>query len=233
MFGSVIAGPAPLASAPVAAREAALQAPAHERFRAAETLILLGDGAGATAVLGRGPEGARSEPRFLRLEIDAAALVYDEARMRAAAARLRIHQDWTVTAELAEIRAARVRVRRLVERVGLGLFALGLAVLGLNGSRALLAVRWSSAMMIGTTIISVGLVASATPRLTPVAAVLGAGFTTLTHAAAATVDRTRPDPRRRLLVVVVLLLSAVGLVMAVLARFSPAQLLAAMSGAGG
>ena len=213
---------------PTGARRAALAAPKKDALWAAETLVLIGDGQGALDVL-RHASVDQGSPRTIRLVADALGLLGDERALRAAAIRLQQHGAWRTRAEAATTTAVRIKRTRLVERIGLGLFALALALLGLGGARALLQLRWPTMWMAVFTLGAVLLIRSVVPRAVPLFALLGVGFATLVHAGASTADRTRPDARGRTLIVALILLGAVGLVLGTTASLSMSGLLAVIA----
>ena len=178
---------------------------------------MLGDGRGALDVLRRGSID-NEDPRTLRLVVEALAILRDERALRSAARRLDEHPGWRTVAAAGLERARVLKERRLLERIGLGLFALGLAVLGMGGARALLKPRWATVWMAGCTVAAMTVLGPSNPRAGPLVGLLGAGFAVLAHAASATVDRTRPDARGRLLAVALMGLAASGLVLSVAAR---------------
>lgn len=217
---------------PGAARRNALADADRAPLRAAETLVLVGDAQTALEVLRRAKEGGRAphvEPRAIRIQIEALTTLRDERALRAAATRLGAHEAWQARADRARDDAERLRWHRLIERLGLSLFAFALAILGINGARALIAVRWPTVWMAVVSVGATTLVESTAPRLGSVVALVGGGLLVLTHAAAATVDRVRPDARGRLLACALVLTGAAGLVVGVGARLSAPGLFALLA----
>ena len=214
-----------LSEDPYAGRREALGAQPSEARMAAEALVLLGDGQGALDVLRRSSVD-RDDPRIVRLEVDALEVLRDEHALRAAALRLKAYSGWEPWADRAFGTAGSLKRWRLVERVGLGLFALALALLGIGGARSLLAVRWPSVWMALVTVAAVAVMRQGVPRAMPIVALIGVGFVAVVHAASAAVDRTRPDARGRLLTVALMLLATGGLSVSVVARVSLTNLMA-------
>ena len=220
-----------LVSAPVEAFDAALAAPKQDALSAAETLVLIGDPRSAKAALDlmrRGPVAADA-PRRARLVARALVTLRDERLLLSTATSLSSAEGWQANGTALVEAGEDLKRRRLAERVGLGLFALGLAVLSLGGARALIAVRSATLQMGGATVIAVLLTQSALPRGVPLVALLGSGFVVLAHAAASAVDRTRPDARGRLLACALVGIGALGLLLAAWARLSTGGFLALVS----
>ena len=217
----------PLVGQPAAAYDAAVAAPKQDALSAAETLVLLGDVRSANAALDVMRSGSvdANAPRRARLVARALVTLRDERLLHATAEHLSAVEGWRESARAVTDAAVDLKRRRLAERVGLGLFALGLALLSMGGARALLAVRGATLQMGLAGVVAVLLTRSAVPRATAVAALLGVGFVALAHAAASAVDRTRPDARGRLLACALMGMAALGLLLATWARLSTAGLL--------
>ena len=207
----------PVIDQPAEARAAALAAPEQDVKRAAETLVLLGDGQRALDMLRRN-RTTRRDPRTTRLVAEASRAIYDVQGVRSAGERLGDEQGWSQAGRVFAQSAGWLKQRRLLQRIGLGLFALSLAVLGLSGARALLAIRGSTVVMTAATLAAVLIARQGAPRGVPVVALIGVGFLALAHAATSTVDRTRPDARGRLMAAALVVLGAFGLVLSVVAR---------------
>ncbi len=207
---------------PMAAYQAAMAAPKEDALAAAETLVLLGDrrsGQAALDVLRR--SGADDDaPRRLRLALRALVALEDERALRRGSARLADRPGWRTTARAAHQAADGLKRRRWLERTGLGMFAFALALLSIGGARALLGLRRASVVAAVAAVAAVVVIRSSVPRAAPLIALAGGGVLALAHAAAAAVDRTRPDPRGRLLVIALMGLGSGGLVAALIARLT-------------
>ncbi|MEM7676443.1 MAG: hypothetical protein AAF449_10615 [Myxococcota bacterium] len=197
----------------------AMPSPIETSLTTAETLLMANDPNGALRVL-REAAHVADRPRHLRLVVDAHWVRQDIPSLLRATQELSSYPEWQEWANERASRATKLKWRRWMERVGLGLFASGLALLGIGGARSLLTLRRASMVMASATALSILLMGQGTPRLVPLIAVVGSGFVALTHAASAAVDRTRPDARGRLLAVALLGLASAGLVAAVVVKVS-------------
>ncbi|MEO1337230.1 MAG: hypothetical protein AAFV29_16430 [Myxococcota bacterium] len=222
-MGLLLTAPPAVALDPSAARAEAVRLSASTPRMAAEMLLLANDAEGSLRVLRESPQS--EDPRVLRLLADAHLGRRDGPSLRQSAQALSRFPQWRHWAQRRTAQAIALKWGRWMERVGLGLFALGLALLGIGGARALLVMRVNSVAMAAATVVAMLLMARGAPRLVPMVALIGSGMTALVHAASAAVDRTRPDARGRLLAVALVGLASGGLVMSIVVQISIPTLL--------
>lgn len=174
--------------------------------RRAETLLLTGHPEQARRALEGAPEG----PRALRLLADT---YVDEARAsegEGALARLEAFEGWRKHARMQGARLERQVWAKLGARIGLALFAICLAVLGLAGARELLRVHRESVLTLGLVGGACALAAGAGTTALLLTVLIGGTLLALGHAATAAGRRIRPGPRGRLFLVVLLLFGVAG-----------------------
>lgn len=216
-------GPAVLLD-PLAATEAAERGPGPAPRRA-EVLLLAGQPEAARALLPARPE----DPRGLRLLADAWVAEVRAQPARAALARLEAFGGWQKHARHQRARLERRVWEKRGARLGLGFFALCLAVLGLAGARELLRLHPESVALAAAGLLAAWLARGAGPVPGLVAALLGLCWLSLGHAALSAARRIRPGPRGRLFIGTLFLFGVTGAVCAILFTVGIGPLIGALA----
>jgi len=204
----------PLLLEPAAALEELRPRAKEEPLAWAEAQLLLGNPRRALEALDRDP----SDPRALRLELDARVRLGDRAGAERAALALSKHEGWRMHAlnTLGAVQLA--RDRDTSARVGLVLYACALAVLLLGGARELIRIRRESALMIAAVLAGIALAYRAEPPLSVAFALFDLAALAAVHAGVATFHRLAPGARGRLILATLVILAIAGALGAIAAR---------------
>lgn len=181
---------------------------------AAEALLLTQDPQGALEQLHDSSDAAARHPQSLRLEVDAYRALGEFGRAERRLERLAEHRGWEGYAVKQGRRLKAERTRRRVIRIGLGLFALSLALLGWAGARELLRINRETVVLSAVLFGALMLSRSVSTGAELLVGLFGAATILLMHAAFAAVRRILPGVRGRLLFATLVLLGAGGVFVA-------------------
>ncbi len=217
-------GAPPALTAPDDAREWARAEGSAPAMTRAETLLFANDPTGALDVL-LTAEVPRTDPRRLRLELDAVVDGGHERLAEARAAELLDHEGWGVHARRQMQWLEDATTQRAIVRVALIMFAMCLATLCLGGSRELLRPSVETLVFLAALVASALVIRTGSPVWATLLVLPSLATLALVHAAAAATRRTQATVRGRVLAAVLVTLGALGAFVALAAQLGPQGIL--------
>jgi hypothetical protein len=185
--------------------------------RTAEVYLLNGDDRRVRELLDAlRPED--SDPGVLRIELAMAARAGSSTRFARAAESLGSRPHWKGHIEAERRRMARRRVLSYVAGLGLGLYALAMAVFAWGGGQELIRVSKAELVWLLASAVAVGEAWWASPRHGVLGLFGVAGASSLVHGLDATRRRVNPSGRARLFLVTLATLGLLGLGIATLSH---------------
>lgn len=219
----------PVLTEPDAAQDWARAAESVDPMTRAETLLFAKDPSGALDVL-LSADVPRTDPRRIRLELDAHVALGHEILGEARAAELEKHPGWGVHARRQAQWLSEATTKRFIVRIALILFAMCLAVLCLGGSRELLRLSLEPLVVLGALVVAAAIVKTGSAILATLLLLPGLATLALVHAAAAATRRTQATVRGRVLAAVLVVLGVSGAFAAVVAELGPHRILGLVAG---